>query len=135
MAGASGDWRALRSNAPIMLHSGTGSSSGDRYWVSQGLLEYVEFMGISGQRQTIVTLRARYRAMIIIVSGCRAMFSFISVRDHKLMRRLNCWLPPRWVRAWMTMASRLGDGWLWWGIGFALLFFGGPNRFIALGVT
>jgi undecaprenyl-diphosphatase len=63
------------------------------------------------------------------------MFSYISRRDHNLMRRLNGWRPPRWVRAWMILASRLGDGWLWWGTGIMLLLFGGPGRFFAVGST
>ena len=63
------------------------------------------------------------------------MFDYISRRDHSLMRRLNGWRPPWWVRAWMILASRLGDGWLWWGIGIALLIFGGPSRFLAVGAS
>jgi undecaprenyl-diphosphatase len=35
----------------------------------------------------------------------------------------------------MILASRLGDGWLWWGIGIALLIFGGPSRFLAVGAS
>src|SRR5215510_3160354 len=72
---------------------------------------------------------------MIVSSVSRAMFSYISTRDHNLMRRLNGWRPPHWVRAWMILASRLGDGWLWWGIGVILLFFGGPGRFVAVGTT
>jgi undecaprenyl-diphosphatase len=63
------------------------------------------------------------------------MLSYISTRDHNLMRRLNGWKPPRWVRIWMILASRVGDGWLWYAIGLILLLFGGPNRFIAVGVA
>jgi undecaprenyl-diphosphatase len=63
------------------------------------------------------------------------MFSYISTRDHNLMRRLNGWRPPRWVRAWMILASRLGDGWLWYAIGVILLLFGGPGRFVAVGAA
>ncbi|HTM48634.1 MAG TPA: phosphatase PAP2 family protein [Bryobacteraceae bacterium] len=63
------------------------------------------------------------------------MFSYISTRDHDLMRKLNGWRPPRWVRAWMILASRLGDGWLWYAIGLILLFFGGPVRFVAVGAA
>jgi undecaprenyl-diphosphatase len=51
------------------------------------------------------------------------------------MRRLNGWRPPRWVRVWMVLASRLGDGSLWWGIGIVLLLFGGPLRFRAVGAA
>jgi undecaprenyl-diphosphatase len=60
------------------------------------------------------------------------MFSYISARDRNLMRRISGWRPPRWVRVWMILASRLGDGWLWWGIGIVVLLFGGPARFVAL---
>jgi undecaprenyl-diphosphatase len=63
------------------------------------------------------------------------MLSFISSRDHNLMRRLNGWRPPRWVRLWMLLASRVGDGWLWYSIGILLLIFGGPNRFVAVGAA
>ena len=63
------------------------------------------------------------------------MFSYLSRRDHSLMRRLNGWRPPRWVRAWMILASRLGDGWLWWGVGVLLLLFGGSGRFLAVGAA
>jgi undecaprenyl-diphosphatase len=63
------------------------------------------------------------------------MLSYISTRDHHLMRRLNGWRPPRWVRVWMVLASRLGDGWLWYAIGLILLLFGGANRFVAVGTA
>ena len=35
----------------------------------------------------------------------------------------------------MTVASRVGDGWLWWTIGLILLVFGGPQRFRAVGAA
>ena len=63
------------------------------------------------------------------------MFSYLSSRDKKLMRKLNGWRPPHWVRIWMVLASRLGDGWLWWGIGIAIMIFGGPLRWVALAAT
>jgi undecaprenyl-diphosphatase len=66
-------------------------------------------------------------------SVSRHMLSYISTRDHNLMRRLNGWRPPRWVRIWMVLASRVGDGWLWYAIGLILLLFGGPDRFRAVG--
>lgn len=59
------------------------------------------------------------------------MLSFIARRDHRLMRRINRWPAPRWVRIWMICATRGGDGWLWYGIGLAILLFGGPERFLA----
>jgi undecaprenyl-diphosphatase len=61
-----------------------------------------------------------------------AMFGFITHRDHKLMRRVNRWPAPRWIRVWMLAASRGGDGWLWYGIGILLLLFGGEQRFRAV---
>ena len=70
---------------------------------------------------------------MIVESLSRGMLSFITSRDHNLMRRLNGWRPPRWVRMWMLLASRIGDGWLWYSIGILLLIFGGPNRFVAVG--
>jgi undecaprenyl-diphosphatase len=72
---------------------------------------------------------------MIVVSASRVMLSYISSRDHNLMRRLNGWRPPRWVRVWMTLASRVGDGWLWWTIGLILLVFGGAQRFRAVGAA
>lgn len=63
------------------------------------------------------------------------MFSYLSSRDQKLMRKLNGWRPPRWVRVWMVLASRLGDGWLWWAIGVLILIFGGPTRWVAVATT
>ena len=39
--------------------------------------------------------------------------SRLAIPDHKLMRRMNRWTPPRWVRWWMLGATRAGDGWLW----------------------
>ncbi len=72
---------------------------------------------------------------MIVGSVSRAMFSYLTTRDQNLMRRLNGWRPPRWVRVWMVLASRLGDGWLWWSIGIVLLLFGGPVRFVALGAA
>ena len=65
----------------------------------------------------------------------RTVWGFIEGRDYRLMRRLNRWRPPRWVRFWMIIATRLGDGWLWYALGVALLLDGGPHRFVAVGAT
>src|SRR5580692_824118 len=70
---------------------------------------------------------------MIVGSTSRVMLSYISTRDQNLMRMLNGWRPPRWIRVWMVLASRVGDGWLWYAIGLALLLFGGPSRFVAVG--
>jgi undecaprenyl-diphosphatase len=61
------------------------------------------------------------------------LVNFITHRDHKLMRRVNGWYPPRWVRVWALWATRAGDGWLWYALAAAVLVFGGPERFLAVG--
>jgi len=60
------------------------------------------------------------------------MFNFISSRDQRLMRRVNRWKPPRWIRLWMILATRAGDGWLWYALGTLVLVFGGPSRLAAV---
>jgi len=60
------------------------------------------------------------------------MLEYISSRDHRLMRRLNNWRAPQWVRFWMVCATRGGDGWLWYGVAFVIFLFGGVERFDAL---
>jgi undecaprenyl-diphosphatase len=60
------------------------------------------------------------------------MLSFIQHRDQRLMHRLNRWPAPRWIRIWMICATRGGDGWLWYAMGFVILLFGGEQRFHAL---
>ena len=64
-----------------------------------------------------------------------AMFHFIDHRDHRLMRRVNRWPAPRWIRIWMLCATRGGDGWLWYALGLTLLLFGGDERFMAVGAA
>jgi undecaprenyl-diphosphatase len=61
-----------------------------------------------------------------------AMLTYISHRDHSLMRTVNRWHAPRWVRIWMLCATRGGDGWLWYSLGLVLLLFGGAPRFPAV---
>jgi len=53
-------------------------------------------------------------------------------RDLRLMRRVNRWAAPRWLRLWMVAATRGGDGWLWYAMAFVVAFDGGPERFHAL---
>jgi undecaprenyl-diphosphatase len=62
----------------------------------------------------------------------RSVRAFIVTRDDRLMRRLHHWQAPRWVRAWMIAATRLGDGWLWYGLGIALLIAGGAKQLAAV---
>lgn len=52
--------------------------------------------------------------------------------DNNLMRRFNRWRAPRWVRWWMLLATRAGDGWLWGTIGIAVLLSSDPLRFRAI---
>jgi undecaprenyl-diphosphatase len=52
--------------------------------------------------------------------------------DNNLMRRLNRWRAPRWVRWWMLLATRAGDGWLWAVIGIAVLLSPDAARFHAI---
>jgi undecaprenyl-diphosphatase len=64
-----------------------------------------------------------------------ATLTFISDRDHTLMRRVHRWHAPRWIRVWMLAATRGGDGWLWCAVGMAILLAGGGRRFLAVGAT
>ncbi|MGH9375580.1 MAG: phosphatase PAP2 family protein [Terriglobia bacterium] len=66
------------------------------------------------------------------ITAARTVRGYIQRRDHRLMRRVNRWRPPRWFRWWMICATRLGDGWLWYALGAILLSVGGPGRFAAV---
>jgi undecaprenyl-diphosphatase len=63
------------------------------------------------------------------------MLGFIERRDQRLMRRLNGWYAPRWVRIWMLGATRAGDGWLWYSIGVLVVLFGGEERWRAVAAS
>jgi len=65
----------------------------------------------------------------------RDLWGYIDRRDHRLMRRMNRWRAPRWFRVWMIAATRMGDGWIWYGLGLMLLAYGGPQRFSAIGAA
>jgi undecaprenyl-diphosphatase len=65
----------------------------------------------------------------------RTVWGFIERRDYRVMRRMNRWRAPRWVRLWMILATRMGDGWLWYGLGIMLLIGGGPQKFFAIGAA
>src|SRR4051794_9017538 len=60
------------------------------------------------------------------------MLQFISARDHKLMRKVNQWAAPRWIRFWAIAATRGGAGWLCDLAGLAVCLFGGHNRLQAI---
>ena len=65
----------------------------------------------------------------------RMLWGFIENRDHRVMRQMNRWRAPRWFRIWMILSTRLGDGWLWYGVGIMLLAWGGPQRLAAVGAA
>jgi undecaprenyl-diphosphatase len=67
------------------------------------------------------------------MTHARPFFDLIVAGDYGLMRRVNRWRAPRWVRLWTTCATRGGDGWLWYALGVLVLLFGGPQRFAATG--
>jgi undecaprenyl-diphosphatase len=59
------------------------------------------------------------------------MLQLIATGDHKLMRKVNKWPAPRWIRLLAIAATRAGDGWLWYLIGLLVLLFGGDGRLTA----
>jgi undecaprenyl-diphosphatase len=63
------------------------------------------------------------------------LWGFIESRDHRVMRQMNRWRAPRWFRMWMIWSTRLGDGWLWYGLGIMLLGWGGQQRLAAIGAA
>jgi len=58
--------------------------------------------------------------------------STLSGPDYVLMRRINRWPAPRWIRWWMIASTRGGDGWFWVGCGLILLLTRDPERYAAL---
>jgi undecaprenyl-diphosphatase len=58
--------------------------------------------------------------------------SLITKSDYSVMRRANNWEAPRWVRVYVTSATRVGDGWLWYAMGLAIVMLGGKTRFEAV---
>jgi undecaprenyl-diphosphatase len=62
-----------------------------------------------------------------------ALLGYVEARDHRIMRRVNRWRAPRWFRWSMLIATRLGDGWLWYVLGIVLLLRGGQSRYVAFG--
>jgi undecaprenyl-diphosphatase len=63
----------------------------------------------------------------------KAVWEQIQSNDYRLMRKMNRWRAPRWFRILMILATRGGDGWLWFALGFILVAFGGEHRFSAIG--
>lgn len=57
----------------------------------------------------------------------RAVSSF-SEADLAVMRKINNWPAPRWVRWWMLASTRGGDGWFWGFCGVAVLASHDPEK-------
>lgn len=64
-----------------------------------------------------------------------SLLGYIHDRDLVVMRRCNNWLAPKWIRLWMICATRGGDGWLWYALIGAVLWYGGDERFAAAGAS
>src|SRR5256884_7910844 len=67
-------------------------------------------------------------------SGCgeamavaRNLWGYIDRRDHRLMRRMNRWRAPPWVRVWVIAATAMGGGWVWDRPGLVLVADGRPQ--------
>lgn len=65
----------------------------------------------------------------------KAVWQQIQSNDYRLMRRVHRWRAPRWFRIAMIVATRGGDGWLWYAFGVILLLAGGEHRFAAIGAA
>ena len=63
----------------------------------------------------------------------KAVWNQIESNDYRLMRKVHRWPAPRWFRTLMIVATRSGDGWLWYSLGLILLVYGGEHRFEAIG--
>ena len=88
--------------------------------------------GLEGQLGGMTVESSSIGKLRYAMAVARNLWGFIESRDHRVMRRMNRWRAPRWIRYWMIAATRMGDGWLWYGLGVMLLIFGGPQRFAAV---
>ncbi len=50
-----------------------------------------------------------------------SVLAYVNDSDVRISGRVWAWRPPRWLRMWVLWATRLGDGWLWAGLGLLLL--------------
>jgi undecaprenyl-diphosphatase len=73
--------------------------------------------------------------MVAIARVPQHVLERIALGDRSIMRQLNQWRAPRWIRLWMLCATRGGDGWLWYAMGLAVALFGGEHRVEALLAT
>jgi undecaprenyl-diphosphatase len=63
-------------------------------------------------------------------SLAETVLNSIARRDYSLMRKVQKWPAPKWIRLWMICATRGGDGWLWYIMGAFLLIFGGAQEML-----
>ena len=63
------------------------------------------------------------------------ILGLINDHDLRLMRRVQRWRAPKWIRLWMIVATRAGDGWLWYAQAPVILLFGGHARFFCEGAA
>src|SRR5260370_11732344 len=61
----------------------------------------------------------------------KAVLSSLSAVEHSLMRKVNHWRPPAWVRWWMLASTKCGDGWFWAFCGVAVLASHDPGKYAA----
>ncbi|MEP7354225.1 MAG: phosphatase PAP2 family protein [Acidobacteriota bacterium] len=79
---------------------------------------------------TVLSLNSlAHRSMTSLVMPAA---SWVTLRDHHLMHRVNHWSAPRWLRVWMVASTRGGDGWLWYAMMLVIAIYGGPQRYRAL---
>src|SRR5260370_41475463 len=69
------------------------------------------------------------------MTRAKPLWGYIENRDHRVMRRMNRWKAPRWIRFWMLAATRMGDGWIWYSLAGIVLLVGGPARYAAVGAA
>jgi undecaprenyl-diphosphatase len=65
----------------------------------------------------------------------KTVWGYVENRDYRIMRRINRWKAPRWIRYWMLTATRMGDGGIWYSLCAILLLGGGPHRYAAVGAA
>ncbi len=60
-----------------------------------------------------------------------AVLAYFDQHDRRVVGRLDSFSPPRWFRARMIAATRLGDGWLWAAVALVLVATGDYGAFLA----
>lgn len=58
--------------------------------------------------------------------------STLSAPDYVLMRKVNRWDAPLWIRWWMLASTRGGDGWFWGLCGITVLASNDAARYAAI---